>query len=285
MSQKKHSEVQKQNTRRRWFRPWMVAVVVAALATTAGVLVWQARKAPGSASGPKALIIDQLSLTQPNASALAVWTNTLRQGGYAVDVISGLDVNVDLYSRLPGLGYRVVVIRSHSGSRYDREGKVMEETFIFTNEPYDESKYPFLQLKDAVAPVKVTPSSPSYFALGPKYMINEGRGTFPHTVIIMGGCAGLRLEDLAGAFFARGASCYISWDASVSAGYLDRAIGILLPKLMSESVESAVSETASEMGFEEPYNAKSEVLPDLVRAFYGQIADQLRCGPNERMTH
>jgi len=96
MSQKKHSEVQKQNTRRRWFRPWMVAVVVAALATTAGVLVWQARKAPGSASGPKALIIDQLSLTQPNASALAVWTNTLRQGGYAVDVISGLDVNVDL---------------------------------------------------------------------------------------------------------------------------------------------------------------------------------------------
>jgi hypothetical protein len=261
MSQKKHVEAPKQNTGRPWFRLWMVAVIVLALATAAGFLLWQARRNPGSAVSPKALIIDQLSLTEPNASAIADWTNTLKQGGYTVDVVSGGDVNVDFYSRLPALGCQVVVIRSHSGSRYDREGKVMQETFIFTNEPYDESRYPFLQLKDAVAPVKVTPSSLSYFAVGPKYMMNEGRGTFPRTVVIMGGCAGLRLEDLAGAFVAKGASCYISWDASVSAGYLDRGISVLLSKLMSQSVESAVSETASEMGLEEPYNANLKFYP------------------------
>lgn len=261
MSDKKHGEVRTQNTPGHWLRPWMVAVAVLTLSATVGVMVWQAQKVPSSTSARKALIIDQLGLTQPNTPVIADWTAALKQGGYAVDVISGLDVNVDLYSRLPGLGYRVVVIRSHSGSRYDREGQVMQETFIFTNELYEESKYPFLQLKDAVAPVKVTASSPSYFAVGPKYMMNEGRGTFTRTVVIMGGCAGLRLEDLARAFVVKGASCYISWDASVSATYLDRGIGILLPKLMSESVENAVSETAAEMGFEEPYNANLKYFP------------------------
>jgi len=261
VSDKKQSEVWPENAPRCRLRPWMVAIAIVALVTVAGILTWQVRRTPSSGSAPKALIIDQLGLTEPNGSAIADWTTTLEQGGYAVDIVSGLDVNVDLYSRLPGLGYQVVVIRSHSGSRYNREGKIMQETFIFTNEPYEESGYPFLQLKDAVVPVKVTPSSPSYFAVGPKYVTNEGRGTFPHSVIIMGGCAGLRLEDLAGGFVAKGASCYISWDASVSSGYLDRGIGILLSKLMSETVESAVSETAGKMGFEEPYNANLKFYP------------------------
>jgi hypothetical protein len=256
----KHIEGQR-STGRRGLRPWIIGVVVVALATVAGLLVWQARKSPAPAVSSRALIIDQLSLTEPNASAIADWTGTLIQSGYTVDVIGGQDVSVNLYSRLPSLGYQVVVIRSHSGSRYDREGKVMEETFIFTNELYEESRYPFLQLKDAVAPVKVTPSSPSYFAVGPKYMINEGRGVFPRTVIIMGGCAGLRLEDLAGAFVAKGASCYISWDASLSASYLDRCLSVLIPKLMVQSIETAVAETAREVGFETPYNANLKFYP------------------------
>ena len=69
---------------------------------------------PGLAAGcqqneidkvPRAVIIDQLSLEHPNAAFVKEVSNLLETMGLVVDVFSGNDVDVDLYRRLPRLGY------------------------------------------------------------------------------------------------------------------------------------------------------------------------------------
>ena len=63
----------------------------------------------------RAVILDQLSLTQPNPDFISQVRGTLAAAGYTVEYIAGEDVTVDIYRSLPDRGYDLVILRVHAG--------------------------------------------------------------------------------------------------------------------------------------------------------------------------
>lgn len=107
-------------------------------------------------SPPKAAIVDQLSLRQPNPAFVQSATATLEQAGYSVDYYPGDQVTVDFYRNLPTHGYELVVVRGHSAVPrkdlalpadvpQDILDRVMaavgDDVLLFTSEPYSETAY------------------------------------------------------------------------------------------------------------------------------------------------
>jgi hypothetical protein len=75
-------------------------------------------------------------------------------------------------------------------------------------------------------------------------------GRFDDTVIIMMGCSGIAMEDMARAFIDKGASVYLAWDRSVELYYVDEAAPYLISQLCSEelTVREAVNNTMDVIG-------------------------------------
>ena len=121
-------------------------------------------------------------------------------------------------------------------------------------------------MKDEVLIVKVTDNSPAYFAIGPKFVKDCVRNRFKNTCIIMAGCTGLKYKDLARAFIEKGASCYIAWDASVNADYMDKFLSSIIYPLIekNEIIENAVKNTMQDLGNNE-YNAILKYYPPWVK--------------------
>ena len=63
----------------------------------------------------RAVIVDQLSLTQPNPEFISDARGTLAAAGYTVEYIPGEDVTVDIYRSLPDRDYDLVLLRVHAG--------------------------------------------------------------------------------------------------------------------------------------------------------------------------
>lgn len=211
-----------------------------------------------------AAIIDQLSDSFPNKNFISKSQEILKKAGFDVRVYKGNEVNVSLLKELPYYEYNLIIFRAHSGLS-TVNGKLDQTTFIFTNEKYNRMKYPKEQLSDEIVPAKVTENSPGYFAIGPKFIMHLNK-PFNHTIIIMTGCAGLKVDDLAKAFIQKGASCYIAWDASVTADYMDKATLHLLTHLFDnrETVESATTNTIKDTGLDPDYNAFLRFYPQWV---------------------
>jgi hypothetical protein len=57
--------------------------------------------AADSTGSPRAAIVDQLSLTEPNPAFTEAATDLLEQAGYAVDYFPGEEVTVEFYRQLP----------------------------------------------------------------------------------------------------------------------------------------------------------------------------------------
>ncbi|GAG23053.1 unnamed protein product, partial [marine sediment metagenome] len=68
----------------------------------------------GGPSGPRAVIVDQLSLSQRNPDFTASATDILEQADYTVDYFPGEQVTVDFYRNLPTHGYDLIILRVHS---------------------------------------------------------------------------------------------------------------------------------------------------------------------------
>jgi hypothetical protein len=141
--------------------PALVAALVVLL-----VLFWPSGGGP---SGPRAAIVDQLALTDPNDQFVADATRELTDAGYAVDYFAGDEVNVDLYRRLPSLGYGFVLLRSHSA--WDRTeveiqrlapASLMARWGSFTNELYSTQTHSTISTRRASASARTYSStSPS----------------------------------------------------------------------------------------------------------------------------
>jgi predicted Zn-dependent protease len=89
-------------------------------------------------------------------------------------------------------------------------------------------------------------------------------GRFDGTVIIMMGCSGIALTDLAEAFIDKGASVYVAWDRSVGLNYVDDATPYLIKQLCSEklTIEEAVDNTMAAIGPDPEYGAELEYYYD-----------------------
>jgi len=202
---------------------------------------------------PKAAIVDQLYLLEPNQDFIDKVTADLEACGFEVDIYQGNEVSVKFYKELPEYGHKLIIFRAHAGvvgRREDSQVVEKQATYLFTGETYIKAKYIREQLTDQVLPAKMVADYPGVFAVSSRFFLESTNGMFEDTVILMMGCSTTYLSDMVAAFILKGASIYIGWNRSLSIGYLDEATIHLIHNLCVEglTVEKAVAKTMAQVG-------------------------------------
>jgi hypothetical protein len=239
---------------------FVVITVVLAVVLTAG-----GGGAPQT-NTKRAIIVDQLILTQPDPNFVSNSRATLAQAGYSVDYVSGDTVTVDFYRTLPSLGYDLILLRAHAGITTEVDatsGQRTNEQYVslFTNEAYDANKYSSDQL-NRLGKGTYTDGGDPLFAIGPKFVQDSMVGNFNHAVVVAMGCDGLRSNTTAQAFLDKGASAFVSWSKPVSGPHTDEATEKFLQHFLidKEPVQQAVQQTANEVGPDPTYQGELRVL-------------------------
>ena len=150
------------------------ALIVVAAGALALLLTTGGDEAASDDGVKRAVIVDQLSLTQPNPEFISETRGTLAAAGYTVEYISGEDVTVDIYRSLPDRGYDLVLLRVHAGITTEVDAQTGEKTgteyvSLFTGEPYDEGKYSDEQL-NRLGRATYTETSDPLFGVGPAFV-------------------------------------------------------------------------------------------------------------------
>jgi len=198
------------------------------------------------ASGRRAAIVDQESLTFPNRTFIQAATSILLQAGYSVDYYSGEKVTVDFYRNLPNHGYNLIILRVHSTCG----------PAFFTSEPYRTTSYDILQLYSIIGSVSYYSGGPIYFAIPPAF-ITSYVGSFNNSTVIAMGCFSMESNDMAEAFIEKGADAYVGWSGSVSASHTDSATISLLKHLLvdHQTITEAVDQTMRDVGADSTYQS------------------------------
>jgi hypothetical protein len=199
---------------------------------------------PNNVGELRAVIVDQLSSVRENEDFIAEVTQELEGYGFEVDLYQGDNVTVDFYRRLPTHGYKLIIFRAHSGLLAENE-ETQDRTVLFTNEGYSRAKYVAEQLDDRLVMARVGEGYPMVFGIPPKFIKESMEGKFDDAVVIMMGCSGLFLRDLAPAFVDKGASVYLAWNGTVELYYVDEATPYLIEQLCSgnRTIKEAVDST------------------------------------------
>ena len=247
-----------------WFAWLLIAIGVAGIVIFVRT-VPMSQSPPDHAGDATAAIIDQLSSLQENEGFVANVTRELEDYGFEVDLFQGNNITVEFYRQLPTRGYRLIIFRAHSGI-LEQDGEVMSRTVLFTNEEYSESGYALEQVYEQLVMGGACQGCPMMFGITPRFIRAEGVigqdkdmvGRFDDTVIIMMGCSGIAMEDMARAFVDKGASVYLAWDRSVELHYVDEATPYLIHQLCSEelTIREVVNSTMAEVGADPQYGAE-----------------------------
>lgn len=216
---------------------------------------------------PKAAILDQLSLYLPNQTFIQSSMAILTEAGFVVDYYGENEVTVELYRRLPSLGYDLIILRVHSGLMVKGD-EITRNVGFFTSEPYSTTKHISEQLNDQVS-VGIPSLEPfeedeeAYFVITPKFVRSSMNERFDNTLIIMMGCDGLAYTPMAEALIGRGALVYIGWNDVVTIDYVDNATLHLLNGLIVEkkTIWDAVMDTRGEIGPDPHYSAEVVFYP------------------------
>ncbi|MFC1908608.1 hypothetical protein ACFLXD_01875 [Chloroflexota bacterium] len=219
-----------------------------------------------SNSQPKAAIVDQLYLLEPNPAFIEQASRALESYGFTVDVWQGEEITVDFYRDLPSYGYKLIVFRIHSGLLLTPTGsKVIASklTYLFTGEKYTTTKYVTEQLTERVSNALMSDEYPEIFAINSEFINQELHGGFTDAVILMMGCETYFFDDMAEAFVRQGASVYLGWSTWVSLEYVDKATLNLLDNLSTENltIERGIAETMSEVGTDPYFTAYLKYYP------------------------
>jgi hypothetical protein len=245
--------------------PWFAWLLIAL--GIAGVVVFvriypMGQPSPDNVGNATAAIVDQLSSLQENEDFITEVTRELEDYGFEVDLYQGDNVTVQFYRQLPTHGYKLIIFRAHSGI-LEQDGEVMLRTVLFTNEEYSGSRYALEQVYERLVMGRAGEGFPLMFGIAPKFISESMEGGFDDTVIIVMGCSGIALPDLAEAFVDKGASVYLAWDRSVELYYVDDATPYLMNQLCSEklTVREAVDNTMAAKGADPEYGAGLEYYP------------------------
>jgi hypothetical protein len=255
--------------------PWFAWLLVAA--GIAGIVIFVRtvpvdQSPPDHAGNATAAIIDQLSASfHENDQFTANITKELQEYGFDVDVYQGGNITVDFYRRLPTYGYKLIIFRAHSGI-LEQDGEVVPRTVLFTNEEYSESRYALEQVYGQLTMGGACQGCPMMFGIAPEFVSAQGvvgqatdmEGRFDDTVIIMMGCSGIALPDLAEAFIDKGAAIYLAWDRSVELYYVDQATPYLVRQLCSEelTIRDAIHNTMDVIGADPNHGAELQLYYD-----------------------
>jgi hypothetical protein len=217
----------------------------------------------GSATAPRAVIVDQLSLTAPNPSFAATARSLLEQAGYSVDYYPGEEVTVDFYRDLPTQDYDLLVLRVHSALTKLGD-KETDDVSLFTNETYNETKYLDEQATQRLSVGAYYSGWPGeYFAVTPVFVRSSMKGEFDDATIILMGCYGLTSDMMAEALVRKGAKSVVSWDGLVTAPHTDAATEHLLRHLLLDglTVEEATAQSMAEVGPDPQNDSRLLVYP------------------------
>jgi hypothetical protein len=207
-------------------------------------------------AGYRAAIVDQLYLRQPNPAFTAEAKQTLEGYGFTVDVWEGAQITVDFYHKLASMGYKLIVLRVHSGllvSEQNGKTVTLDTTYLFTSENYTTNKYVGDQLTNKVSNAMMDENTPLVFAVNSQF-IKSSKGNFNHTLVLAMGCQSYEYKDLPEAFVAKGAGAYIGWTDVVSLDYGDKVTLSLLHNLCTDNrtLAQAVAQTLKDQG-RDPY--------------------------------
>lgn len=218
----------------------------------------------------KAAIIDQLYYDIPNEEFNQKASEYLEGAGYQVDIFTTKDITVDFYKKLPTLGYKFVVIRSHGAA-----DTTDQSVTLFTGEKYDIEKYtseqlfgqvkkgsPLLEItyftnttgsqRDTDSQWEVTndtyrtitmpasqffSSDEEYFVITPTFVDTSMEGKFSQTIFVLGGCKTMHTDSLAQSLVKKGASSVVGWDDQISSSDNDYAMLLLLKGLLVDKME------------------------------------------------
>jgi hypothetical protein len=248
-----------------WFAWLFIAIGVAGLVVFIRTVPME-QSPPDHVGNATAAIIDQLSASfQKNEQFTSNVTKELEDYGFEVDIYQGGNITVDFYRRLPTYGYKLIIFRAHSGI-LEQDGEVVPRTVLFTNEKYSEARYALEQVYGQLTMGGACQGCPMMFGITPEFVTAQNvvgqatdmEGRFDDTVIIMMGCSGIALPDLAEAFIDKGASIYLAWDRSVELYYVDEATPYLIRQLCSEelTVREAINNTMDVIGPDPNYGAE-----------------------------
>lgn len=227
-----------------------------------------------AASGPGAVIID--GLQEKGQSPFAAQASGLISGfGLKVNYFSGEQVNIDLFRGLPAHGYKVIILRMHSGL-LEKEGQLAGKTWLFTNEGYSTLKYVDERRTEVIVKARAYETRPWVFAIGPDFVRDKIEGKFGGAVIIAMGCYSLYFDDLARAFASKGAAAYIGWDGNLSIDHSDQATLELLKSLCVQktSLNQAFNGVVAKLGADPLFGSRmvsypppviSRTLTDLIK--------------------
>ncbi len=239
--------------RRRSLRPLvLVACAVAIVVLAASVFV--AYNPPS----PLAVIVDGLSIDYPNPQLINDTRVILGKAGYRTELYQGLNVTVELYSKLASLRPKLVLLRIHGGVLM-YEGQRTGGVGFFA-EPYQEGKYPASVLH-YLGIGKPFLSSKEYFVATFVYLRDFMQGQFEGTTVIVMSCNSLEDEAMAKVFTDKGASAYIGWTGSVTPEHMDKAGLLVLRKMLEKKMnaEEAVAQVSSELGPDPFYRGELDI--------------------------
>jgi hypothetical protein len=202
---------------------------------------------------PRAAIIDQLGSQYPNTTLIKKLTQQLEQYGFEVMIFSEEEVTVNLYRRLPEYGFQLIIFRAHS--QLTEDNYETGKTLLYTNEPYSKYKYVQYQLSDRIIPAHTEENEAINFSISSDFIAGLEPGSFNQCLIIMMGCASLRIPDMAQAFTDKGALAYIGWSASVTLNHVDETTPVLIDNLFTSglNIKESLARTIEEKGVD-PYH-------------------------------
>jgi hypothetical protein len=213
-------------------------------------------------NGAKAAIIDQLNPSQPDPDFIAQATAILQSNGLRVDYWGGDQVTLDLYRRLPGLGYSLIIFRAHAGLLGNGR-QVDQKTCLYTNQPYGQTAAMVDQILNRVVKAGVDNEAP-LFGIGADFISHSLQGRLAAPAVIMMGCRSLEKNDLAQAFIGKGAAVYTGWNENLGLFYSEDVTLSLLNKVVSEKlpVASAIKLIMQEKGPDPETGAELRCYPE-----------------------
>ena len=212
---------------------------------------------------PRAALIDELSVTNPDPSFIKNMTKMLSSSGYNVDYYGPKDVTVDLFRTLPLQSYAIVIIRSHTASSQS----------IITSQPYSSSQYVYEQVVNEVGSAELMGSTMTYFSISASFVRDAIQGNFHGAIVIAMGCATFQgRPDMANAFIKKGASVFVGWDGTVSPQHTDSATQDLLWSLVHGK---GVREAVGDVGGPDPTYGGHMTYLDAASVSHDQFVNEL----------